>query len=379
MPTSVPIDIQALADTAMPGALLERLAFPRPNGSAALDAAHAILDSALTASGVPAQSIAFPCQAERPVIVAGVVACVVVFLALAAWRRARLWTLGAIGFAAVAWPAATGALDTWLARTPERQLLVHVEPRATAVRHLLLTAHYDTKTEWLDHVGRSLLFGSAIVALGATLAVALWRPSRLRLAGTLTALLCAACAVQLTIAPSFGSRSPGVLDDAGACALLVDLVATYTAAPLQDTRLTCVWFAGEEVGAQGSTALAATLAATDVTDCINLEVIGAGPDLVVSRYEMHGARVLKTSAVVRDRVARAAGTAVRDLPWPIWTDAGPLLSAGVPALTLLTMPAGSTRLDGLHSARDNLARFDPSGYVRARDMLRRYLEASDTP
>ncbi len=372
MSTSI-TSAESASETAAAESLLARLDFPRQNGTPGLQQAQAGLETALRAAGLEPATLPFACHPARADAAALALLCVAFLLGRAAFRPSRRW-LAAAGLAlAAALLAGAGDLDRLLPATTEAVLVTQVEPRGAPLRHVLLSAHYDSKTELLDHVGRGIVLGGAALGGAATALLVLRRRRRaLRPLGVLTALAFAAAAAVLALG---GLRQPsrGTVDNAAACALLVELAAATARQPLEHTRLTCVWFAGEENGAQGSAALAPRFAAERIDACINLEAIGAGSEAVVSRYELRRHGIEAASAAVHGQLERAAGSRLRHLPLPLWTDAGELLGAGVPALTLLTVEPGAWGIRHLHGPGDTPAHFVWAGYTRVRALLQRFL------
>ncbi len=265
-----------------------------------------------------------------------------------------------------------------LPASTQANLFVVVPPRGLVHREILLTAHYDSKTEPLVHLGRAVLFAftGAVFILATLLA---WRRrGPRRRAAVLAALALLAAGAQLAAGRFLLERSHGIVDDAAACALLVDLAAELQAHPLAHTQVRCVWFAGEEAGAQGSAAMAPSLRARAST-FVNLEGIGAGPELAYAALEVDGRRLHRASPEMVAALASCHDATLRRLRLPLLTDAGRLRRAGLAGLTLLTLPRGTSVITGLHSKNDRLARLDTAGYDKTLRLLQTYLARADAP
>jgi hypothetical protein len=176
--------------------------------------------------------------------------------------------------------ALAGAVDRFLPHLAQ-QSRSRDRPRGTVRSELVLAAHVDSKTEPFDHVQRTVLF-TGVLGLAAVAGAVRHRRRALRAAACATALGCAACAWQWAGGAGLAPPSHGMADDAAAALLLADLAVQKHAEPLGTTRLRCVWFAAEEHGAQGSRAWARRQAGVTL---VNLECIGAGPELGIAMRE----------------------------------------------------------------------------------------------
>ena len=352
--------------------------FPRPNATGNLDIARDQLDSLLTAAGFEVRRHTFECAAVRMDMVTLAVLAGAALLVTAAWRqRARLLLHVLLAFG-VALLAAAGVFDTILPRATQTNLHVLVEPRDRAVQEVLLGAHYDSKTEAFDHVERTwVLVGAAAASAAAGLGIGIGRSRRLVRATAAIAALLLACLGFNWSAGRWLPPSHGMADDAASCALLLELASRAAHQPLLHTRLRFVWWSGEEVGAQGSEAFAQRLDPAAPRVVLNLEAIGAGPDLAVAGREWTGRGLARPNADLVRRIDAAAHGGLRTLAFPVRTDLGPFRARGTPGLTLLNMPAGARVVRGLHRDDDRIDRIEPRGIARTRDALVRFLLAHD--
>jgi hypothetical protein len=295
------------------------------------------------------------------------------------WKRSRRWLAAAAAALLLAAAAGAGGLDTLLPATRQASLQVVLEPSGPARSEVVLTAHYDSKTELFDHVQRSIVFG---VAGALTLAMVIGVARGKRAARPLA--LAAALALLLLAGHLQGHRlvrdhSHGIVDDGAACALLVE-IATHMQR-LQHTRVRCVWFAGEEAGAQGSIAFVRDMhgfASDPRPRVVNLEGVGAGPDLAFAAHEWTRAGLRAADAQLAVDIRRAARGELRHLSLPVLTDAGPFLAADLAAVTLLNLPQGASTIRGLHSGRDRMAALDARGLDATRAVLAAFLAETDS-
>lgn len=366
-------------------ALLATLAdAPRENGSAELQRAAEFLREALEASGAAVDVVPFT-AAPWLLRVAGVV---ILAGALLYWRFVREGRHRAALAVALGVPALLLAQLEWMLPVfdwigPERQvhLVGSLAPRRAAEQRLIFAAHYDSKTDVLDHVERAPVDRLAapmvlVMALGAIAARRGVGPSRaqrlLAAFGGLAAWSAVVYGVLAFVALSAGAllpwRSHGALDDGGSCAVLVRLVETLAAQePLERTELEVLLLSAEEVGVQGSWRYARDRfgAGSDLpTFVVNLEGIGASSEhgllprerTTLRSFAPDARLVALLDAVHRDRFARGLRVGVAGGA----TDARSFLAHGVPAATLFSLEQGRSMPRALHSARDDRSRLDPA-------------------
>ena len=370
---------------------------PRENGTPELHRAAGFLLDALHRAGADAQLVPFMAHpwALRLAGVFALAAGLLYFRSLRAGRR------GTALAAAIAFPALLLALlELQLpvfgplgAQTQHHVLarLPSLEPRQL----LLFTAHYDTKTDLLDHAQREPLESLAAALIGLMLAAPLvagrgGRWGRLR-AGLAEAAAWGAAAhgVLVFVALSGGAfaptRSPGALDDGASCAVLVRLAGVLASAgPLSHTDVEIVLLSAEEVGVQGSWRFARERFGDPPalpTRVINLEGLGASARHGVLPRERFLLRALSPDpglvalldAVHRQRfgeplvVATSGGA----------TDARSFLAHGIPAATLFSLESGSSALRGLHSSRDARSRLDEAALEASVGYLAALARAAD--
>jgi acetylornithine deacetylase/succinyl-diaminopimelate desuccinylase-like protein len=375
-------------------ALLQRLTeVPRENGTAAVGETAAWLVQTLEAAGLDAAAVPFLAQPYR-LRLAGVVALVgtLLYAALLTARRPALALL-----VAVALPTALlleldryVPLVGWIGARTEHHVVARV-PAARPAQRLIFTAHYDSKTDLLDHVERAPIELAGLPIAALMIGAALWtlRGRRALAAGArvprlarITAVVAAVYGVAMFAALTAGAfvsrRSPGALDDGAACAVLVRLIERlHAAGPLPRTEVEIVLLAGEETGVQGSWEYARSRFAQPPdlpTAVTNLELIGAAADLAVFSKEAYALRAYPADpALVElfDAVHRQKRNKPIHLTWySAGTDARSFLAHGIPAATLASDLPDHAIPRGMHSATDQRSLVD----IAALDATLEYLE-----
>jgi Zn-dependent M28 family amino/carboxypeptidase len=271
-------------------------------------------------------------------------------------------------------------------------------PALAPEQRLILAAHYDTKTDALDHVERApvdllalpvipLMLVGALAAMLAARAPGR-SPWLLRLGG-LAAWSAAVYGVATFTALSAGAflpaRSPGALDDGGACAVLVRVAEALAARPpLAHTDVEVLLLSAEEVGVQGSWAYAAQrfAAPPDLpTFVVNLEGIGASTDFAVLGRERFTLRSFdpdaRLFALLDERHRVLFGRPLQRTGFGGATDARSFLAHGIPAATLVSREPGRGLTRGLHSALDSRSRLDEAALDASVAFLLDFVSAAD--
>jgi len=351
--------------------LVARFDFARES-PAALAAARDTLVTALAQAGLTPHILPSVARPHRPDAAAAAWLLGALLVAVGARRRRFRRTGWVAGTVAVLLGVGAfgGGLDAFLPARAAATLEVVVEPESTVAREIVLGAHYDSKTELFDHVGRAVAYTAALLLLVAGFAV------RRSAAGFVAA--CALAAAAAAGGRFAGARSHGIVDDAAAVALVVEIAAQVRAAPLATTRLRAVWWCDEEVGAQGSAAWLRDAHLDSVPRRgINLECIGAGPRLGYAAREWTGAGWRRAPGAVVAALQNAAFDSLHALALPVVTDAGPLRRRGIEIVTLVGLEADASPPRGLHRSSDAMEALDAHGLARAATVVRRFLAAAD--
>ena len=356
--------------------LMSILSVPRPNGSAAeRQTAHA-LEEWLTRQGISYQIHTFRLYPYFFECIGLWLILSRTLLAVAIWDNwgwitlliALLGLLGgtldvAINLPLVTWPGAQRA----------ENILVEFEP-AEPQQEIIICAHYDTKTEVLDHHQRMFFLKRLRFGIVLTALLGLWGPIQLGLHDSAWGSLVFWIGVALTVpmlllAWGFGLHlslgrllkpSQGAVDNGAACAIILGLAARLTGGKilLNESKITLALFTGEEVNMQGSRAYVRQRQWPLPAVALNLEAMAQDGDTIYFEQDGNVFRLLPTS----DNLNRTIASAVEQVtgrtaqPFgPVTSDGGSFLLAGLPATTIATTDT-QLGVTGFHSTADNLDR-----------------------
>lgn len=264
---------------------------------------------------------------------------------------------------------------TWPGACRSFNLLLEFGP-AQPEQEIVLSSHYDSKTELLDHTGAAFFMKKLRLGIILTVLLGLAGPVEqlLRagspaLAGAVYWLGLGLGLVMLVLAWGYGLHmslgrwlepSQGAIDNGAACMVLLDLAGRLARGdiPLARTRVTIALFGGEEVGMQGSRAYVQSRAWPLPAMALNLELLAQDGDYVIWQREGNGLQQLPTTPelnrTVAGVVAEVTGKPARFIG-SLVSDGFSFLSAGIPTSVLGThhsrMGGG-----GLHRPSDNRER-----------------------
>jgi hypothetical protein len=360
--------------------LLHALAeLPRENGTPGLQDAASYLVAVLQSAGLQVEQLPYLASPWRLRLAGLLVLVGGCAYGLLMWKgRARAALAVALLVPAVLLAELDGyiPLVSWVGTHPQTHVLARLPPQAPPVQRLILAAHYDTKTDLLDHVERgpielATIPATLLLVLGAAGLLALQRwpraPGALkwgpRLAGLAGPLLGVAYFLMLTAGAFVPRPSPGALDDGAACALLVRLAQTLATSPLERTEVEILLLSGEEIGVQGSWKYARQRFAHPPelpTALLNLEGLGGAENLTVYGAEHFTLRNFPPDPrLVRllDEVhQQRQGRPLYVTPEPAVTDARSFLAHGIPSATLASDREDHAPFRGMHSAEDHRQR-----------------------
>lgn len=256
-------------------------------------------------------------------------------------------------------------------------IVIEFEPQAPVQKEIVLSAHYDSKTELLNDKQRAFFMSKLPISMTIMILVGLlglfdnliqessewWADSPYVLALMLSGLMLALL-LPIGINAIFGRFAPpsqGAVDNGAGCAILLGLaeqLATHDIA-LQKSKVTIVLFCGEEIVVQGSRAYARDRDFSYPTTAINLDLMGQNGDYVV--WEQIGSSLQAFPAdadlntLVKQIIADEIKAEVHVHSGPIGTDSLPFLAKGLSATTIGSLDK-QVGFDGLHSPQDNLKR-----------------------
>lgn len=266
-------------------------------------------------------------------------------------------------------------LISWMGKKTGKNIILQFSP-AYPKQELIFSAHYDTKTEVLDHIQRMFFLKNIPLGIFLTLLIGvcgLLISSQFNFSsnadtiiywlGVIATIPLLFLAWGLGINLSFGwlkSPSEGAVDNGAACAILLALGEELNKGKikLQTTSVKIILFSGEEVNMQGSTAYAKELAPKIPIYVINLEVMAQNGDYVYWEQDGTSLKLLTTSKALnnlfKETVIEITGrNAVSG--GPINSDGGSFLRKNIPATTIGTYDK-ILQERGFHSKKDNINR-----------------------
>jgi len=178
-----------------------------------------------------------------------------------------------------------------------------------------------------------------------------------------------------------GGASQGAVDNGSACAILLSLAERIQSGALRldSTRVTLLFFDGEEVNMQGSQAYVRQRDWPLPAGALNLEVMAQNGEYVIWEQDGLSVKLWPCSAEINQAIARAVEAITGAPPrrvGPINSDGGSFLRVAIPASTLGTYD--KTLADrGFHGPADNLGRVDLSRIPEAVEILTRFIQQSD--
>lgn len=232
-------------------------------------------------------------------------------------------------------------------------VVVEVPAPADADRHLILMAHYDSKSQRLPIMARmaaafAVLGGGVFLCISAILGT-LARGHVIPPAGVLVAGSLSAIGLLALGANRSGNASPGALDNATGVGILLEVARQLSETPLSRTRVTLLFTDAEEEGLAGAARFLQSHgdALAPAPLVVNLDTLGAGGAIgVLSHFGIPPVGTGARLAQVVLEVAAEERLDVRSvyLPAGAATDHYPAAYRGIPALTLLSVGRGLRRV-----------------------------------
>ena len=377
--------------------LMEFLSIPRPNGSRAMQETAERLKNWLEQRGIPYRIHDYRLY---PYFFEAIGVWLIIsrsILALAYWQRWG-WPTTIIALVALL----GGTLDvafgiplvTWIGSVRGENILIEFES-SEPEREVIFSAHYDSKTELLDHRQRYFLLKNLPTGIFLTLALGVLAPLDRALldagspwavhtywAGVALSLPLLFLAWTLGLNLSTGRLLPpssGAVDNGTSCAIILALAenlfheggqdqGSAKAKPLSPgpssngagppTRVTLALFSGEEANMQGSRAYVRSRDWPLPAVVMNLEVMAQNGTYVYWEQDGNSLHLKPTSEPVNQAVALAVRLVTGEpaVPGgPLNSDGGSFLLAGIPSTTLGTYHT-QLKDKGFHCTNDNLER-----------------------
>ena len=374
---------------------MQILSRPRPSGSAGERKTIGDLQGWLTERRLPFQIQAFTLYPYFLICVGLWMLCAHTLLAVSVWLRWG-WVSSLIAVLGILGGLLDTAFDipivTWPGKTTGQNILIEFEapdPR----RELVISAHYDSKTELFDH--RIRYFFVRNLPVGIALAIMLgilsplvnylpvpWIAPTYILSVALTIpLLFLVWGLGLNLSLGRLRRNPsqGAVDNGAACAILLGLAQHIADGniPLEGTRLTLALFGGEEVNMQGSRAYTLGREWTLPSAALNLEIMAQDGEYVFWEQDGMSLKLFRTdlrlNLAISEAVEKVTGNPARPAG-PINSDGYSFMRARVPVATLGTYDC-ELRESGLHLPSDNLSRVKMTKLVEGVEILAQFIRS----
>lgn len=358
--------------------LMKIFSTPRPNGSAGERKTRKDIKEWLNAEKIPHSSHRFRSYPYFFELIGIWLIISRTLLAFAVWQR---WGWPALILALIGMIG--GTLDvafhlpliSWPGFRQAENIVLEFGP-LDAEQEIIFSAHYDTKTEVLDHQQRMFFLKNLKGGLIITFLLGIISPLEATLlsAGSSLSQPMYVLGLILTVPMLFLAwglgmnfilgrmiqPSPGAVDNGTACAVLLGLAHSifHSEHELENTRLTIALFTGEEVNLQGSRAYAASRAWPQNTVAVNLEVMAQDGPYVVWDLDGGVFRLVPTDDKVNEALRDAVRTVTGQTPvsgGPIISDGASFIAAGIQTGVLGTYDTQFIDT-GFHRPTDNLDR-----------------------
>lgn len=372
------------------------LSFPRRVGTPGEAAAKQAITDRLTGFGYAVKHQSFECSSGADVVVALLIALAQVLIILTFWayagppglallpaaalvallvsvnRLSRWAAAGVLAPAGGVWPRGLGRLGR---RFTTHNLVVHAPSGRAGAPHLILMAHWDSKSQVLPLVVRI-----ALIAAAGAFGLAFAGLTLLRLAApglTAGAAVCGLAAlvagvpVLLLYLVGAGNASPGAVDNASGLGLLLHLAEHYLAAP-PALDLTFLVTGAEELGILGAEAyVQAAQARGDWTGGVRPHVLNLDGVGTTGRLAYVAAEAAPLTALVR-AVCAELGLRIGRLPLVgAMFDHLPFADAGLDALSLVTVGRAARHA---HTRADSADKLHVQGFTRAGAVVLKVVE-----
>jgi hypothetical protein len=382
--------------------ILAHLSIPRPNHSQALGETAAYIKTLLAGWGVPFVVQEFTLRPYMQLLLGATILLLAILLFVFVLKKKPLAAL----IMALAIPVVLilefelfiPVVTALVTKGGENIILNFSVPNPA--RELVFAAHYDSKTDFWDHIQRSKIYAFIPLAVIIGLAVAIFvfftrRYTVLRKKAVTAVTLVLAGAVIAywgLVFLGFGGyifipadrQSFGSVDDGGSVAALLALSKDIHDGKVNtgNSNITIVFTSGEEVSLQGAHAYIlerfgkGQKPAVPVS-MVNLELAGQNGTMVYWKKDGQFLKFYDADPGLAERLGavwkEVAGTAMESRP-ALTDDAQRFMTAGIPAITV-----GNSGLPGLgegwfHSTRDDPGRINPGNLKLVISTLEKYIE-----
>jgi len=382
-------------------AILNRIAVPRPNYSEVVDQTARTIQEILSSWGVPFAVQEFTLRPYMSPLIGLSCLILAVLFFLCIWKKkpvpALIIALAIPTVLIVEFEMFIPLVSSLIQKTGHNVIVNFTVPNAA--RELFFCAHYDSKTDFWDHIQRGLIYRWIPVAL----VLALILPGWLLLVKKFKALdrslymaiaLISAGALVIfwgLVALGFGGflflskESPGAVDNATAVVTLLNLSKDIREGKVRlgNSNVTILFTGGEEVGLQGADRyvqdrfLGKSGTKTLPAYVVNLELVaqngnmfyGKKDGIFVKYYTCDTALVERLNKACKTVSGSEMGTLDR-----LTSDGQRFMVAGIPTVTIGHSGLPGLGFAGFHSENDNMARVNLDNLKRMVKTLETYIE-----
>jgi acetylornithine deacetylase/succinyl-diaminopimelate desuccinylase-like protein len=382
--------------------IMTHLSIPRPNHSQALTETATYIKTTLADWGVPFVVQEFALRPYMQLILGiAVLALAVLLLVLIIKKRpaAALVVALAIPLLLIVEFELFVPVVTGIVKTPGENIVVTYTVPNPA-RELIFAAHYDSKTDFWDHIQRAKIyrFIPLAFALGVILAIFTFFTRRydlLRKKGPAAVTVALAGVLVVfwgLVFLGFGGyifipsdrQSFGAVDDGGSVAALMVLAKNIHdgKVSLGNSNVTIIFTAGEEVTMQGAHRYVKERFGDGKTPAIpttlvNLELVAQNGPMVYWKKDGIFVKYFDADPELVERLGaawtRVSGTSIEPRE-SIADDAQRFMSAGIPAVTIGNAGTPGLGEGGFHSPKDNIDRVNIDNLALMIQALGLYIE-----
>jgi len=362
--------------------LMQIFSRPRPSRSAAERETIMAVQNWLTARGLPCRLQPFALYPYFFICIGLWMIITSTLLVVSIWLRWGNIT-GLFAILAVLGGLLDTAFDiplvTWPGKTTGQNILMEFGPPEPK-RELVISAHYDSKTELFDHqirtfFVRNLRFGIVLAILSGILSNFAGEMGHWVSVVLTIPLLFLAWGLGLNLSLGRLRRNPsqGAVDNGAACAILLGLAQRIADGdvPLENTKLTLALFGGEEVNMQGSRAYTLGRAWNLPAVALNLEIMAQDGDYVIWEQDGMSLKLFLTDKRLSQSISESVKKVTGKPAVPVGainSDGYSFIRAKVPLAVLGTYDS-KIQARGFHLPCDNISRVKISRLAEGVEIL----------
>jgi len=380
--------------------LMQIFSVPRHNGSKALEQTFHAIENWLTKKNIPFNIQEFPLYPNLFVTIGLWLIISRSILAVSIWLQWG-WITFIIAIISLVGGFVDIAFDfhliSWVGKKVGNNIIIQLSPKSPK-QELILSAHYDTKTELLDHHQRMFFLKNIPTGIFLTLLIGILGPigsltanntlvfhNIVYLIGILLTIPLLFLAFGLGINLSFGwmrKPSQGAVDNGAACAILLALgnKIKQEIISLKKTKITLLLFTGEEVNMQGSNSYVKQRKWDLPVVVYNLEVMAQNGKYVFWENDGTVLKLIPTDQKLNRIFTEVVQENIKSKPvagGPINSDGGAFLRRNIPATTIGTYDK-LLRDRGFHSSKDNIYRVMQARLPEGVELLSTIIERIDS-